>query len=321
MIGGFLDRMSWALLHSGTDGMWIMLAGALVGASCALVGCFLVLRRMAMLGDAISHAVLPGIVVAFMLTGSRNILPMLIGAGAVGLLTVFLTDMLNRHGKLQTDASIGVTFTWLFALGVILVSKFTADIDLDLDCVLYGDILFTPFQRLEWAGIDLGPRPVWSLGIVTLADLALVVLAWKQLKVCSFDPAMAASLGINVALWHYLLMGFVSMTTVAAFPSVGAILVVAMLTVPPNTAYLLTDRLWLMLLLAALSGVLSAVLGYALATALDGSIAGAMATVSGLLYVLALLFAPRNGMVAKRLALIRMRKTSGNALAAAENSP
>jgi manganese/zinc/iron transport system permease protein len=283
------------------DGAWIIVIGSLVGIACAWVGCFLVLRRMSMLGDAISHAVLPGIVIAFLMTGSRNVAPMLIGAGALGLLTAFLTDVLNRHGKLQTDASIGVTFTWLFALGVILVSRYASDVDLDLDCVLYGEILYAPFDVLTVGKIGLGPRSAWTMGIATIANVIFVLLAWKQLKVSTFDAGLAASLGMNIALWHYLLMGFVSLTTVAAFESVGAILVVAMLTVPPNTAYLLTDRLWVMVALATLFGVLSAVLGYALATMINGSIAGAMAVVSGMFYLLAALFAPRHGVIAKRL--------------------
>ena len=290
-----------AIFSSGMDGLWIVIIGALVASSCATIGCFLVLRRMAMLGDAISHAVLPGIVIAFLMTDSRNIVPMMLGAGALGLVTAFATDVLNRHGKLQTDAAIGVTFTVLFAIGVILVSRYAGQVDLDLDCVLYGEILYAPFDRLEWDGADLGPRAAWVMGGVALTNALFVALAWKQLKVCSFDPALAASLGINVALWHYILMGFVSATTVAAFESVGVILVVGMLIVPANTAYLLTDRLWLMVTLAVVFGVLSAVLGYALATVMNGSIAGAMATVSGAFFVLAALFGPRHGVISKAI--------------------
>lgn len=286
-----------AVVHAGANGWWIMGIGSLVAVACSLVGCFLVLRRMAMLGDAISHAVLPGIVIAFLFTESRNIAPMLIGAGALGLLTAFLTDVLNRQGRLQSDAAIGVTFTWLFAIGVILVSRYAGRVDLDLDCVLYGEILYAPFDTFTVAGRDLGPRAVWTNGIAVIGNLLFVGLAWKQLKVTSFDAAFGAALGLSVALWHYLLMAFVSITTVAAFESVGAILVVAMLVVPPNTAYLLTDRLWLMVVLACTAGVLSAVLGYALATVLDSSIAGSMATVSGILFVLAALGSPRHGVL------------------------
>ena len=279
------------------DTFWILTIGSLVAVSCSLVGCFLVLRRLSMLGDAISHAVLPGIVLAFMMTGSRNIVPMLCGAMAMGMLTAFLTDVLSRFGKLQSDAAMGVTFTWLFAIGVILVSKFTGTVDLDVDCVLYGEIVFAPLDTVTWGAYNLGPRAVWLTGFVCVLNLLFVALGYKQLKVCSFDAALAASIGINVGLWHYLLMGFVSLTTVASFESVGAILVVAMLIVPANTAYLLTDRLSHMLGIAALVGVLSAVGGFGLAAWLDGAVAGAMAVVSGMLYVLAALFAPRHGVL------------------------
>jgi manganese/zinc/iron transport system permease protein len=297
----FIRALIGAVAYADADAVWIMLLGALVGVACSLVGCFIVLRRMSMLGDAISHAVLPGIVVAFMLTGSRQVLPMLIGAGAVGILTAFLVDVLNRQGKLQSDASIGVTFTFLFALGVILISRYASMVDLDLDCVLYGEILYAPFDRLVLGDVDFGPRTFWSMGIVALLNLALVVLAWKQLKVCAFDPGLAKSLGISVALWHYALMGAVSMTTVAAFESVGVILVVAMLTVPPNTAYLLTDRLWVMIVLSCGLSAAASVAGYALASALDASIAGAIASVLGLMFVMAALLGPQHGLVGRNL--------------------
>lgn len=279
--------------------LWILVIASMVGAACGLIGCFLTLRRLSMAGDAISHGVLPGIVVAFLMTGDRNVFPMLIGAGALGLLTVFLTDILNRQGKLQSDAALGVTFTWLFAVGVILISRYTGQVDLDLDCVLFGEILYAPLDTLTVAGVWTAPRAFWIMGIALLLNVGFVLFGWKELKVSAFDPGLALSLGISVTLWHYLLMGFVSVTTVAAFESVGAILVIAMLIVPANTAYLLTDRLWLMATLSVVFGVLCAIVGYGLAAALDSSIAGAMATMSGVFYVLAALFGPRHG-IARR---------------------
>lgn len=294
-----------------SSGAWIILIGALVGGSCALVGCFLVLRRQAMMGDAISHAVLPGIVLAFMLTGSRNTLPMLIGAGAFGLFTAFLTGVLERHGKLQPDASLGVTFTWLFALGVILVSAYAGHVDLDAECVLYGEIEYTPLYTWQFGGYDLGPRAAWILGAVALANVLFVGLGYKQLKLCAFDASLATAVGINVALWHYLLMTFVSLTTVAAFESVGAILVVALLIVPANTAYLLTDRLSHMLVIAVLVGIGSSVGGYWLARSIDGSTSAAIAVVAGLLFTCAALFSPRHGIVPRYLRQRRRPLESG----------
>ncbi|WP_279041912.1 metal ABC transporter permease [Brevibacillus borstelensis] len=285
---------------------WIILTGALVAASCGFLGCFLILRRMAMLGDAISHSILPGIVIAFLLSGSRDILPMLIGAAVVGLLTVFIVQLLSQNG-VKADAAIGVTFTALFSVGVVLVSLYTAQVDLDLDCVLYGEIAYVPWDTWQWGGIDMGPRAAWGIGGVFLLSLLLVGLFFKQFKLCSFDPALAAAIGIPVGSFHYLLMTLVSFTTVAAFESVGAILVVAMLVVPSATAYLLTEKLHVMLFISMGVGVLCSVFGYLLASWMDSSIAGSMTAVSGLLFLLAFLFSPRHGMVIRMLARRRMR--------------
>jgi manganese/zinc/iron transport system permease protein len=265
----------------------ILLVGSLVAVNCALLGSFLVLRKMALLGDAISHAVLPGIVTAFLASGSRSPLPMLVGAGALGLVTVFLVELFHKTRRLAEDASIGVVFPALFSLGVILISRYTAQVDLDLDCVLYGEIAYAPWDLWLVGERSLGPRALWINGALLVVNLAFVLSLWKELKVSTFDPELAAALGFSPALMHYLLMGAVSMTVVGAFESVGAILVVAMLVVPPAAAFLLTERLGSMVTLAAAIGVLSTAGGYALARALDASIAGAMATVAGGVFVVA----------------------------------
>lgn len=278
--------------------LWIVLTGALAAGSCALVGCFLVLRRMAMLGDAISHAVLPGIALAFLLSQSREPLPMLLGAAALGMATAVITEWLHRRGRLQQDAAIGVTFTWLFAIGVILVSLYAGQIDIDQECVLYGEIAYVPWDTwITGDGRDLGPRAVWILGGAFLLNAAWIALAWKELKLCAFDPELAASLGLPVGFFHYALMAATSITTVTAFESVGAILVVAMIVGPAAVAYLWTDRLSHMIVIAVGTGVASAAGGYALARLLDGSIAGAMAVVVGLMFLLSALFSPRHGVV------------------------
>lgn len=279
----------------------IILSGALVGAACALVGSFLVLRKMALLGDAVSHAVLPGIVIAFLVTGSRSTLPMLLGAGALGLATVLLVELFNRSRRLREDASIGVVFPALFSIGVILISRYASQVDLDLDCVLYGEIAYVPLDVLVLAGKVLGPRALWVNGALLLVDLLFVLLLYKELKLSTFDAGLAAALGFSPALLHYLLMGAVSVTVVGAFESVGAILVVAMLVVPPAAAYLLTERLSRMLALAAAFGALSAVAGYGLARWWDCSIAGAMALTAGLVFLVAFLFSPTHGLIARLL--------------------
>lgn len=279
----------------------ILLTGSMVAASCALVGSFLVLRRMSLLGDAISHSVLPGIVLAFLLTGSRAPLPMIIGAGLLGVLTVFLVERLQHSRRLYEDASIGVVFPALFALGVILVSRYTGQVDLDLDCVLYGEIAYAPWDHLYWGDLSLGPRSLWINGAVLLFNLIIIGTFYKELKLASFDPGLAASLGYPPLRLHYLLMSGVSITVVGSFESVGAILVVAMLIVPAATAYLLSDRLGGMLLLAVLLGIAAVGAGYSIAWAWDASIAGGIACATGLLFLTTLLFSPRHGLLARAL--------------------
>lgn len=284
-----------------SNAAWVIVTGVLVAASCGFVGCFLILRRMAMLGDAIAHSALPGIVIAFLMAHSLDSVPMLIGAAAFGLLTAFLVQTLHGSG-VQSDAAIGIVFTSLFAIGVVILTLFAKDVHLDLQHVLYGEIAYVPWNQLVIGGVELGPRAVWMVGGTFLLSLLVIGVLYKEFKVCAFDPAMAAALGIPVAFFHYLLMGLVSLSTVASFESVGAILVVAMLIVPGATAYLLTDRLGRMLLYSVLVGALSAVAGYFLAAWFNASIAGAMTAVAGGLFLLALLFSPAHGLLARWMA-------------------
>ncbi len=289
-----------------TDSAWIIITGALVAGSCGLLGCFLVLRRLSMLGDAISHAVLPGIVVAAMLTGSLQSLPMFVGAVVLGILTAFIVQALERSG-VQGDAAIGVTFTALFALGVVMVSGGMRDVHLDLECVLYGEIALVSLNKMRVGGFLVPQAVVVNAGLLLL-NLTLITLLYKSLKICAFDPEMAAAVGINVAVMHYLLMALVSVTTVGAFESVGAILVVALIIAPAATAYLLTDRLERMLLLAVAVGAAASAVGYLVAQRLDCSIAGAISTVCGGFFLLAFLFSPTHGVVSRTVAQRRLRQ-------------
>jgi len=279
----------------------ILVIGSLIAASLALLGSFLVLRRMALLGDAISHAVLPGIVIAFLLTSSRSTIPMLIGAGILGVITVVLVETLSRTRRLAEDASMGVVFPALFSIGVILVARLAGSMDLDLECVLYGEIAYTPYDLLYVGETSLGPRALWVSGSLLLLDLLLVFALFKEFKISTFDPGLAAALGFSPVLLHYTLMSAVSITVVGSFESVGAILVVAMLIVPPATAYLLTDHLGRMIALAVFFGVTSAVGGYWLARWWDASIAGAIAVTAGLQFLAVLLFSPSQGIVRRVL--------------------
>lgn len=265
------------------EGLYIIIAAMLIAASSALVGSFLILRKMSMMGDAISHAVLPGIVFAFLLSGSRAGLPMLMGAAATGVLASLLIELLYRKAQLPQDASIGITFTWLFALGVILISSYTGQVDLDQECVLYGEIALVPLDWLYMGtGSAIAPRAI-VYGLVLLLVVGLyLLLGYRGLVITSFQNDFAAALGISTAFWHFSFMSLVSVTTVLSFETVGAILILAFLVVPPATAYLMTHRLPVMLVWAVFWGLLAAVEGYFLARWIDGSIAGAMASVAGL---------------------------------------
>jgi manganese/zinc/iron transport system permease protein len=292
----------------------IVVTAVLVAIPCALLGTLLVLRQMAMMGDAISHAVLPGIVVAFFISESLGPLTSLVGAGVFGLVTAVLVEALRNTGRVKEDSSIGIVFTTLFALGVFLISKFATNVHLDLNHVLYGEIAYAPLNLLLLGSVNLGPRSFWTLGVVTVLAVGLVLLLYKELKIATFDPGLAAAVGLSPVLVHYLLMGAVSVTTVGAFDSVGAILVVAFLIVPPGTAYLLTERLSHMMALAVALGIASAILGYYLAALLDVTIAGMMAVVAGGLFVLTLFLSPSHGLLANLLRRRRNRRSFARSL-------
>ncbi len=267
------------------DAFWIILTGILVVASTGTLGSFLVLRKMTMIGDAISHAVLPGIVLAYLFSGSKNSIYMLLGAIVFGLLTTFLIEFFNKQARVQEDASIGITFTSLFALGVILITVFASNIDLDQDCVLYGEIAYITLDNFTFMNIEI-PKAVVVLSAVFMLVLIILIACYRQLSLTSFDPYFAQSIGISTLFWHYVLMTLVSLVTVASFESVGAILVVAFLTIPAATAYLLTNNLKVMIALSILFGMFASLSGYYLALISNGSIAGAMATCSGILFLL-----------------------------------
>ena len=290
---------------------WIVVIGALAAAACALLGNFLVLRKMSMMGDAISHAVLPGLAIAFLVTGARASLTMFIGAAIVGVLTAVFTQWISRFGKVDEGASMGIVFTTLFALGLLLIVQAADSVDLDPGCVLYGAIEMTPLDvvwRPEVFGVVWEvPRAALVLGGVTLLNLGFVVAFFKELRISSFDPELATTMGINSNVMHYLLMTLVAVTTVAAFEAVGSIIVIAMLIVPAATAHLLTDRLWLMVALSVVLAIGSAVLGHLSALIVPGwfgfadtSTSGMMAVMTGLIFVVVMFCAPKYGVLPKR---------------------
>ncbi|MFN3929774.1 MAG: metal ABC transporter permease [Thermoflexus sp.] len=271
-------------------------------------GAFLVLRRMAMVGDAISHAILFGIVATFLIVRDLRSPWLVIGAAGTGVLTALAVDTLRRTGRVKEDAAIGLVFPTLFSLGVIGIARGVGNIHLDLDAVLLGELAFAPFDRLIWNGWDLGPRGAWVMGGLLLLNLILILAFYKELALSTFDPDLATIFGFRPAVLHYLLMGMTALTAVAAFDVAGVVLVVAMLVIPPATASLLTDHLTHMLGLSAFLGVAMALGGYGLAAALDLSIAGSMAVMGGALFALAFLMAPGRGLMVQIRQATRQRE-------------
>ena len=275
----------------------IQLIAVVVAAACALPGVFLVLRSMSMLADAISHTVLLGIVLAFFIVGDLQSPWLLLGAAAVGVLTVSLVELLNRTRLVKQDAAIGLVFPALFSLAVILISRFARGVHLDVDAVLLGELAFAPFDRIEFLGLDL-PHALVTMGAILLLNAGLIALFYKELKLSTFDAGLAATLGFAPALLHYGLMAMVSVTAVGAFDAVGAVLVVALMVTPAAAAWLLTDNLRKMLLLSVLIAAASALAGYWLARLLNANIAGAMATMTGVIFLAVFLLAPQRGIAA-----------------------
>lgn len=277
----------------------ILLIATLVSVACVIPGVFLVLRKVALMSDAISHATLLGIVVAFFIVKNLHSPLLIMGAALSGLLTVVLTEVLIRSKLIKKDAAIGLIFPVFFSIGVILINLFASNVHLDNDAVLLGEIALAPLDRVFLNGVDLGPKSLWVMIPILCLNVGVLSLFYKELKLTSFDPGLAASLGFFPGVINYVLMSVVSITAVGAFDTVGSILVVALMITPAATAYLLSKRVSTMVGLSIVFGILSAVVGYGIAVWLDVSIAGMMATITGVLFVLVLFFSSQQGLVIK----------------------
>lgn len=310
----------WAENLSTT--FWIVLMGFLITAACGLIGNYLILRRMALVGDAISHSVLPGLAIAFLLSHSLNTVPMFIGALGAGIVTTVMIELIHKKTRVKQDSAIGITFSTLFAIGVILISFGQTDaVHLDAECVLYGEIGFVPLvlvqtelgpgalsvvekipglnseMFLDGNLLTIAPPSVIRMAIVTGMTLLLILVFYKELLVTSFDSGLSSSLGINSTVVHYALMGMLSVIIVSAFEAVGAILVIAMLILPGATASLLAYRLPPMFGITVIHAALSAVGGIHLAAWLKCSEAGAMVVAGSVLFALAWVFSPSQGLL------------------------
>ncbi len=276
----------------------IQLIAALVAITCAIPGVFLVLRKMSLISDAISHSILLGIVLGFFITQDLSS-PLLIAMAAIaGVITVILVEAIQNTKLVKEDTAIGLVFPAMFSIGIILISQNANDVHLDVDAVLLGELAFAPFNRWYIGDMDMGPKALWVVGSILVVLVTLLILFFKELKISTFDPGLSAALGISPILMHYGLMTVSSVTIVGAFDAVGAILVVALMIVPAAGAYLLTTNLKKMLLLAIFFGLFSAISGYWAANLLNASISGSMATVLGIVFLLIYLFAPSKGLIA-----------------------
>jgi manganese/zinc/iron transport system permease protein len=259
---------------------------------------------MGLLGDAISHAALPGIAIAYLFTHQLGGWPMVAGAFVLGVAMAMLAQTLHGVGKLPEDVSIGVVYTALFALGVILVTAQTG-VHLDVQCALFGALEYVALDLVSIGGFEI-PRASLTLGVPLLVIVTFLSLFWKELKLVAFDAALARAMGLPALLLHFGLMGLVAGAAVASFEAVGSILVVAMLIVPAATAQLFCDRLSEMLAWAVALSCGAAVLGYAGALEWHTSAAGMMSVVAGGQLVVALLTAPRHGVLSRGLRNLRL---------------
>jgi manganese/zinc/iron transport system permease protein len=290
-----------------------LLIGMLAAIACALPGNFLILRRQALIGDAISHVVLPGIVVAFLITGTVSTWPMMIGAAGAAVVAVILIEAIKRLGRIEPGAAMGVTFTSLFAAGVFLLEQSdTSSVHLDVEHALYGNLESLIWLSAEGWGSLIDPQALGDLppelgrmAVVTGLISVMTAIFWRPLKLSTFDEGFANTLGVPTTVLGFALVAMAAIAAVAAFDAVGSIIVIAMFICPPAAARLMTNRLEVQLLWSVIFAAGSAALGYVLAGYgplwLGGSdavsAAGMIATVSGIILGLACLFAPHRSRV------------------------
>lgn len=263
-----------------------------VSATCGWIGILLIIRKMALVGDAISHSVLPGIVIVAFIFQSLTGPLVMVGAMLAGFVTTLLIEWVHKSSRIKPDAAIGIIFVSMFALGVIMISQMRSSIHLDADCVLFGDISEVAMPNKSWI-----PPQILQSFLVLLTTIALTLLFYKEIIVSAFDPILATSVGIKAQWLHYGKMAWLSVVVVSAFESVGSIIVVAMLIIPGAFALLLTERLWKALVISIVHAALSSLLGYQFAWYFNTNIPAMVVTVGLGLFVLAWLFSPKQGLI------------------------
>ncbi len=285
---------------------WIYINALVIGLSCSLAGVFLVIRHKAMLTDAISHAVLPGLVLAFLLTGSRNTSAMLTGAFVFGILCIVLIDWLRDRLRIADDASTGIVFTSLFALGIILVSRYAGQTDLDQECVLHGELLLSAFRRIHFLGLNI--PSTFLTGTFTLLGVLIVLFAaYRPFLLTSFQPQYAATMGFSIAAWNYVVTAMASAVTVISFEAVGAILVIALMVVPAATAWIISKRLPELLWKTALISIIGSIVGVTYGMYANISIAGSIAFTLGVIFLI-------TALIKKKIGAVSMKKQHQSAM-------
>lgn len=267
----------------------ILTIAILVAVTCVLPGVFLVLRGVAMMSDAISHAILLGIVTMFLWVKKLESPLLLISAAISGVFTVICTELIVKSKRLKSDAAIGLIFPLFFSIGVILISRYARNVHLDSDMVLMGEIAFAPFNRLFINGIDCGPYALWIVIVSLLINSFFIFFVQKELIISTFDTTLAIMSGFSPYVLYYSLMIITSLTAVAVFDIVGSIMTVALMITPPATAYLMTHRVQEMIMISVCIAIASAFLGCFLASFYDVSIAGSIASMTGVFFMGALL--------------------------------
>ncbi|MDR0802159.1 metal ABC transporter permease [Fluviicola sp.] len=271
----------------------MVLTACSVAIPASLLGVLLVSKSLVMVGDAISHAVLPGIVVAYLLSGTRDSGPMLLGAAVTGFLTTFLIDFLKRKWQIQEDAAIGFTFTFLFATGVLLIALFAGkNSDLDQECVLYGDLETSILDQVVVGGYLYGTRAILQLLPLTIVLLLVIVFGFKGWKIWVFNPDFGSFIGIPVRLFHLTLMLLLSIHAVLSFESVGVILVVGLLVLPAATALQFSKTLSRTFYYSACIGIISCILGVLIGKWINISISPLIVCVNGLIFLVSVILSP-----------------------------
>jgi len=284
----------------------ILLIAVVTALATSLIGVFLVLRKLSMLTDAISHTILLGIVIAYYFVGDLNSPYLLVGATLMGFMTVYLIEVLLKVKHINEGAAIGVVFTMLFSIAIIIINTRYRNVHLDIDMVLLGNLEFAIFDRAQIGPFSV-PRSLIVMSVVLLINLTMLKVFYKEIKLVSFDYALASVLGFFPLVLHYVMMTLVSLTVVAAFDAVGAILVIALMVGPASTALFYTKTLFHTILLTLGVAVLNSVIGYQLAVVFDVTISGMIATMTLLSFLLSFMLAPKRGLISRMFRIKRQK--------------